>query len=144
MAQMPDIGSGRGPVEGFAHRVEHDAADTMRDLMHPHGRRHQDLPQPAAAPSPTETQPHRTEDYMQLLDDFDALIGHVKDAAAKAETIDRDALAKIAQLKSTPEGSEAFELLAGFATAEGAGPVLAIAATTLRGFAALAPAQPAA
>lgn len=36
MAQMPDIEGGPGPVEGFAHRVEHDAAGFMRHLMH-HG-----------------------------------------------------------------------------------------------------------
>jgi hypothetical protein len=53
MAQMPDIEGGLGPVEGFAHRVEHDAAGFMRHLMH-HGAPAQD---PDAATQTPAVQP---------------------------------------------------------------------------------------
>ena len=45
------IGEELGPVEGFAHRAEHEFADAMRRFTHPH-LFHHDVPQPAATQAP--------------------------------------------------------------------------------------------
>jgi hypothetical protein len=137
MAAMPDF-------EADIKREWAQARDTMRDLMHPRHHdapeRAPDVPQPAEQSQPSQPQ----ENMMQLLDDFDALAGHVKEAAATLEGIDRDALAKASVIKATPAGAEAYDLLHTVAAMTGAEPLLAIVTATLKGVAALAPQQPAA
>lgn len=136
MAVMPNF-------EADITREWHEAAGALRDLMHP--RHHDaperalDVPQPAGQSHPSQPP---TEDYMQLLDDFDAIAGHVREAAATLETIDRDALAKAAVIKATPAGAEAYDLLHMVAAASGAEPLLAAIGTMLKAMA--APQQPAA
>lgn len=116
----------------------HDVADAMRRLTHPHLFRHH-TPQPAALAPIPPAQANPTEDYMSLLEEFDTVTDHIRQAAATVETWDRDAIAKAAAIKSTQAGAEALDLLHQVATATGAEPLLAIVTATLKGVAALAP-----
>lgn len=124
------------------HHDEHAAAETIRRLMHPH---HHGAPQPAAAAQP-EHQPETPHNEHQEvtpmsspLEVLDEIADHVKAAAARFETLDREALTKVAAIKATPEGAEAFELLSSLATATGGGPILSVVGGMLKSVAALAP-----
>ena len=123
MTRMPD----------FFAEVEHD----LGHLFHRH-----DAPQQAAAPPIPHNVTQEVTPVSNALSDLDEIFGHVRAAGEKFAAIDRAALAKMAAIQATPEGSAAFDALHGLAQAEGASGVLAVVGGILKGLAALAP-QPA-
>lgn len=97
---------GIGPVEGFARRAEHNIADGMRRLMHPH----HDVPQPAAQPArpamiATDT-PEVTP--MSVLTEG---IDLARQAVARFEAVDHEALGKLEAIQANPATSEAYDVL---------------------------------
>lgn len=103
---MASIGDELGPVEGFAHRAEHAAADTMRHLMGiaPH---HHDAPQPAAQPPV----PHNDNQEVTPVNVVAEGLDLFRQGLAKFENFDHEAQAVLGDVQSNPATAEGFQIL---------------------------------
>lgn len=108
MARMPDITRELGPVEGFAHRVEQSAEDTLRRLMHP---RHHDAPQPAVT-APNPVIPHNGTQEATPMSFITEIEDHLKTAVAKFEQVDHEALNILDAVQANPATAEGLQILA--------------------------------